>query len=113
MIFSSAGSGALAIAAAVGYRRKSSGVTMFTRWSVVCADRIVAQSSWNGVSRAGSGGQGPRRGFRVAFVMTFASFAITRGMWRRYNIHANGRDARGAGADQTRGRADRRLPLPQ
>src|SRR5713101_3783275 len=39
---------------AVGYRAKSFGVTRFTILSVVCADRIVAVSSWNGFSCASS-----------------------------------------------------------
>ena len=54
MMLSSAGSGAFAIACGVGYRRNSSGVTMLTRSSVHCADRIVAHTSWNGVSRSSS-----------------------------------------------------------
>ena len=65
---------------------------MLTRSSVHCADRMVAHTSWNGVSRsssqstsgysssspstiertrAGSGGHGPRRGRRVALVTSF------------------------------------------
>src|SRR5260370_27092857 len=39
---------------AVGYRAKSFGVTRLTILSVVCADRIVAVSSWNGFSCASS-----------------------------------------------------------
>ena len=54
MIFSSVGSGARAIASGVGKRRNSSGVTLFTRSSVHWAERIVAQTSWNGVSRSSS-----------------------------------------------------------
>ena len=38
---------AFASAVASGYRLNSAGVTMFTRWSVDCADRIVATSSSN------------------------------------------------------------------
>ena len=34
----------------VGYRANSAGVTMFTRTSVVCADRIVAVSSSKGLA---------------------------------------------------------------
>ena len=41
----SAGSAA-ARSSAVGYRANSAGVAMFTRTSVVCAERIVAVSSW-------------------------------------------------------------------
>ena len=43
--FSSAAGRALAKAGASGYRAKSPGVTMLTRASVDCADRIVAISS--------------------------------------------------------------------
>ena len=45
---SSYGRGALDIAAGVGKRRKSSGVTMLTRTSVHWAERIVATSSSQG-----------------------------------------------------------------
>src|ERR1700751_115276 len=41
---------AYANAAGVGYFLKSPGVTMFTRSSVHCADRIVEIRSWNGLS---------------------------------------------------------------
>src|SRR3954447_23322889 len=116
---------------------------MLTRSSVHWADRIVAQTSWNGDSRsssqstsgysssspsmidrtrAGSGGQPPRRGRRVALVTTFAFLVIfwtilrmspdTRG---GYNIAQDryGRDARRAGTDSPRSRSDRRAPLPE
>src|ERR1700728_1830782 len=46
--FSSSGSFALAIAAGVGKRLNKSGVTIFTRTSVHCADRIVATRSSQG-----------------------------------------------------------------
>src|ERR671935_199956 len=49
MSFSRLGGRARASSRAVGYLRKSSGVTMFTRSSVHCAERIVATSSSNGV----------------------------------------------------------------
>ena len=39
---------ALDMAAGVGKRRKSSGVTMFTRTSVHWAERMVAMRSWKG-----------------------------------------------------------------
>ena len=45
---SSSGRVAAAIAAGVGKRRKSSGVTRLTRTSVHCAERIVATSSSQG-----------------------------------------------------------------
>src|SRR5207245_8250392 len=48
--FSTSEGSAAARSCAVGYRRKSSGVTRFTERSVVCAERIVAISSWNGFS---------------------------------------------------------------
>ncbi len=43
--FSRSGAAAAASDRASGYRLNSAGVTMFTRWSVDCADRIVATSS--------------------------------------------------------------------
>jgi hypothetical protein len=43
---------AAASAAGVGYVANSFGVTMLTRLSVHCALRIVATSSWNGVSKS-------------------------------------------------------------
>lgn len=46
-ISSSSSDPATAIAAGVGNRRKSSGVTPFTRASVHWAERIVAIRSWN------------------------------------------------------------------
>src|ERR1700722_4433247 len=49
MISSISGSDALAIAAGVGKRRKSTGVTMLTRASVHCAERMVATSSSHGL----------------------------------------------------------------
>ena len=51
MISSITGSGAAASAAAVGKVFQSVGVTWLTRSSVVWADRMVAHSSWKGVSR--------------------------------------------------------------
>ena len=51
--FSIAGSGAAAKAAGSGYFLNSSGVTMFTRSSVHCAERIVATSSSKGDSWPG------------------------------------------------------------
>src|SRR3954464_13513928 len=85
---------------------------MLTRSSVHCADRIVAHTSWNAVSRsssqstsgysssspsmiertrAASGGQGPRCGRRLALVTTFRTifrmfFRISRRTRRGYNI---------------------------
>src|ERR1700755_1105364 len=49
MISISSGNSAFAIAAGVGKRRNNSGVTMLTRTSVHCAERIVATSSSHGV----------------------------------------------------------------
>src|SRR5450432_1608526 len=112
MSASSLGSGAFAMASGVGYFLKSAGVTRLTRSSVHWADRIVAQTSWKGVSRsssqstsgysssrpsrsertrAGSGGQRPRVGLRVAFVTGFLTRAATFawiGIDRRYSIAA-------------------------
>src|SRR5207245_23795 len=45
---SSSRGSAAARSAGVGYLPKSSGVTWFTRSSVVCAERMVAARSWNG-----------------------------------------------------------------
>ena len=50
MISSSSSGLARAKEAGSGYAPKRAGVTMFTRTSVLCADRIVAASSWNGES---------------------------------------------------------------
>ena len=47
---STASGSACARSAGVGYRAKSAGVTWLTISSVVCAERIVATSSWNGES---------------------------------------------------------------
>ena len=43
---------AAASEAASGYAAKSAGVTMFTRTSVLWAERMVAASNWNGSLKA-------------------------------------------------------------
>ena len=45
---------AAASLAGVPYLANSAGVTRLTRTSVVCADRMVAMSSWNGVAKSSS-----------------------------------------------------------
>ncbi len=50
MIFSTSACRARASFSGVGYLAKSAGVVIFTRASVVCAERITATSSWNSLS---------------------------------------------------------------
>ena len=52
MTVSTSEGSACARSAAVGYFANNAGVTMLTRSSVVCADRIVATRSWNAFSCA-------------------------------------------------------------
>ncbi len=54
IIASSSARSAAARSAAVGYLAKTNGVTRLTRASVHCAERIVAMSSCNGVSKSSS-----------------------------------------------------------
>src|SRR5678815_3254783 len=74
-------------------------------------------------TRVGSGGHGPRRGRRLALVITLALattfrtiFRISPCTQRGYNIEPtarHGRDTRRAGTDPPRGGGDRRSPLPE
>src|SRR5262245_14973414 len=50
--FSNSGRFAAAYARAIGYFLNKAGVTMFTRTSVHCADKIVAISSSNGLEKS-------------------------------------------------------------
>src|SRR5580704_13977750 len=73
---SSSGSGALAIAAGEGKRLNNSGVTMFTRTSVHCAERIVATRSSQGercVSAQTASGYASSRALRIAAMRSGAS----------------------------------------
>src|SRR5450759_4577990 len=79
IIFSSAPGGEAARAATSGKRRKTSGVTMFTRVSVHCAERIVATRSSSGLWKSSEHAASPYRcSSRFSVRSTGAAFRTSR-----------------------------------